>query len=543
MATNNFDPTKYGATPTPVFDPTKFGATRLNTPTGSLNLKTTPQPTGFLGKANQVTENISNAGMNTVMGFGSTVAQAGLGLGQLATGAASAISGGIGKLTGDKGLQQVSQQANQLTQAQKDISKGIFQNPAVTKYTGTIPGKIGGFGGDVALIASPTKAVSAAKTAITEAPRVISGLEKIGTIPGVGKALSYATKKVLTALPESGVGAAYGGVKGEDAGKSALTFGALSGLGEVVGDTFQAFKGGLGENVTKALGVRGKMGVEDAIKKIPQATRALENISKMSKDIKVNDLNGVEKQFEPTKANFYETMQAYKQTRDKIYNAYTELAAKAGDVGAKFKTADFQDVIKTLNGLKENATSGWKTKIDSLVKDLTENYGQVDKNGNVIFKDTDLTKIQKFVEKVNIDVNPQSDKPGAEVSGVLSRKLREILDSKILTSTGKSYQKLRNSYSDMKSIEGDLLNQFKKAVGGKGGGWFSNYVEGFGGLDSILGLLGRNPSEIIRGIGVNTLGKIMQHLSDPETYLKRAFDQIKNEGKTPSDAAKRILGK
>ena len=485
-----------------------------------------PEQSSFLGN---VAKNVAGG----VLGVGKTIGEAGINLGELPV-------KGLQYATGKMGMTGASDYLGQMAQESENIKKNIFENPEVTKYTNTPGGKIGQFAGDVGMLTSPTKWVAGAKAGMEALPVA----NKLSQIPKVGGVLSSVTQRLLNTLPEATVGTGYGLIKGQNPKEALGTgafFGTLSGLGEVAGDTWRAIKGGLGENTARAIGIRGSMKLGDAAQKIPQAIKAFKTISDNAKDVVVKDLNGVEKAFEPTKATFYETMQALKQTKDNVYNAYTELAQNAGDKGATFTAQDFNNVVDNLKTMAKDSTSSWKSKVNSLIKDLGENFGNVSKSGKVSFKDTELARIQSFVEKVNKDINPMSDKAGSEVSGTLSKKLREIMDSKIESATGEGYQKLRSSYGDLKSVEDNLINQFKKASG-KGGGWFSSYIEGFGSLESILGVISRDPAAVMRGVGMGTFGKIMQTLRDPETYLKRAFQQIQEGEKVPSAGSVRAFG-
>ena len=170
---------------------------------------------------------------------------------------------------------------------------------------------------------------------------------------------------------------------------------------------------------------------------------------------------------------------------------------------------------------------------------MISNFGKLDEEGNPVFKNIDLGRIQKFIESVNTDVNPLSDKAASEVSQTLSKNLRSIMDNKIESATGEGYQKLRNNYADLKSIENDMVNQFKK-ISRKVGGRVGQYVESFGTLEGALGLLSKNPVELARGAGEFAIGKLMNYLRDPETGLQNAFKDIL--GQAPGSLETRALG-
>ena len=359
-----------------------------------------PKPQGGLSSFFSGVGNVAKGAVNTLAdvgkGIGGAVVNTGLGLSSLFFKGAQ----GIGKVIGDPQGEQFAKQAGDQTQA---LQKSVSGIPGMK----SIPGKIGQGVGTLATLLSPSEGVAAAKTVATgvgDAMKLPVLAEKGGVI---GKTIAYGTQKVLSALPEATVGFGYGKTQGQS-NKEALgtgaTFGALSTLGEVVGDTWRAFKGGVAENTAKALGMTGKMNATQAVNKIPQSIRALKIISNLAPDIKVLDESGVEKTFDPTKATFYETAQAWTKSRDAIYSAYTDLAKKAGDEGASFTPNDLSKSIKILEDSKANATAAFRSKADSLINDMKVNFGVDTKGGKMLMKNIPLEDMQKFVEKLNTDL-------------------------------------------------------------------------------------------------------------------------------------------
>ncbi len=355
----------------------------------------------------------------------------------------------------------------------------------------------------------------------------IPGVQKIAQSP-LGTTIEKGAEGVQNLSGIAGAIAGFGKPSeiGTEVGTAAKT--ATQGVANVANRAVESVTPSLEENVGKALGFTGKMNAGSALGKTAQSTRALQTIVDNAPNIKVTDANGIEVPFNPSKATFAETLDAWKQTRDAIYKQYSDLAAKAGGTGAVFTPENFTNLETTLNNVTKNATGAFKTKAASLVKDLQENFGSIDpKTGSVIYKNTPLSDMQDFVEKVNTDVNPLSDKAGAQVSLALSQQIRGLLDSKIQDATGKGYQVLRNKYADLKSVESDLVNQFKKAARGQGG-TIAKYVEGFGSLDVILAIFKGSPIEALGGAGMFGIGKMMEYLKDPTRALQRAFKQIQS---------------
>lgn len=349
-------------------------------------------------------------------------------------------------------------------------------------------------------------------------PRLAKDIEAVGNIASAAP-IGFGTKQV-----------------GSQAIKTAQYVGEEAGTG-----VRRILTGSLEKNVGKAVGMTGRMGLADTEKAIPKAVNAFRTIAKNAKNTVVKDIDGIEKVFEPTKATFGETLQALKQTKDSLYNQWTNMAKEAGEQGVSFGADDFQKAIAALRQSTANSTTAWRNKAETLIGDMTRNYADETPNG-VVFREVDPSDIQKFIENINVDINPMSDKAGSEVSSLLSRTLREMMDSKI-ESTGpgvKGYQALRNQYSELKSVENGLINQFKKSARGVGNG-FPQWVEGFGTLDAIVGMVTQGPQAAIRGVGLNILAKTMRSLRDPENALKRSFKEILRES-NPIDKPAVIKG-
>jgi hypothetical protein len=456
---------------------------------------------------------------------------------------------GIAKGIGQTAVGAASLGQNMLQSVGNAITNKIAPAPAVGQKTvaNMVGDKLAPKGGwqvagnvaeQVAELAVPTDYVAAGKD-VMKGVGASAKLPELAAEGGkIGKDVSYVAQKVLSAIPESSVGTAWGLLHGQNV-KQALGTGAVFGSLSAAGDAWISWKGDITTNINKALGTTGVKSLSDVTSKGPQATRALETMSNMAKDITVKGTDGVEKAWEPTKDGFYEATQALQQTKQKIYDSYTALATQAGDKGAAFTQDNFQSLISDIQKSGSDATSGFKSKAESLIQDIKDNFGTTNKKGITTFADTELGRIQSFLEKINTDVNPMSDNAGATVSATASQSIRGTLDSKIENATGEGYQKLRNSYADLKSIEKPMVNQWKKVAGSTGGS-LSTWVQKYGTLDTVLGVLGKSPLETARGAGIAVIGEIMNKIRDPERALRNVFDSISPEA--VSSLRNRLIG-
>lgn len=293
--------------------------------------------------------------------------------------------------------------------------------------------------------------------------------------------------------------------------------------GKILGNTASDLE----SNVGRALPMVGKYTPAQALSQNEKAINALQEIANRSKDILVKDASGVLKTFDPVKATFAETLQAWKQTRDQIYNEYSQLASSAGDAGYRITNTDFQNIFKDLNTTIKSSTSGFSNVAKQLKNDMIRIFKDNRYKGQgMVMKEIRPTDFQQFLEELNTMVKADPRTPQAKVAAELSQKIRGIMDEKILSATGEEYQQLRTMYQNLKSIEQPLINQFKRVAKGNYGKGFTPYIEGFGTIDTFLGALSGSPTELARGGALFTMGKIMEYLKNPENNLRHAFDAL-----------------
>lgn len=455
--------------------------------------------------------------------------------------AASAVNKYLApKLGIQKGGDVVSSKLDQAAQAIRQYGSKISDVGRMTQGTiASTDSTMGGAGSAVGGFAADTAALLAPSAGITKAQSLLEGgamplIKAAQSIPWLGKALGYGIEMAAHVAPEAATGFGFGKVKGEDnatAGLDALLFGTASGLGKAAGDAVTAWKGTIEDNVMQALGTNGKQSIGQALagpKKAVQAFKTIYDVAKTNA-IKVME-DGVEKVFDPAHATIADMAQALYQTKKIIYDAYTTLAKKAGDKGAVFSGKDFERIYNSLGSHIQNSTSALKDASKSIFNDMVQNYGKVvTKAGKetVQFRDIALEDIQSFLENLNKTVDPRSKGALQAASETATKEIRAILDEKIMNATGEGFQVIRDQYGSLKSIENQIVKQFNKTNAQRAGG-VSDYVQGFGALDTIVGGLTGNWVKAGKGIGQIALGALTAHLRDPETYIKRVFQAFQD---------------
>lgn len=469
------------------------------------------------------------------VGVGTEIGKAGIGLGQTFLKASQYLSNKV--LGTDKNVY------NPLISGMDTIKQNVYDKPFQAEKS-TIPGKVGTLVGAAAPFVATTPAVTAGQ-------EFLQGATKADKILGSTRAIPYLVEKFAQATPEALVsGGTEYAVSGGDKKKAietGATAGVLSLLTHVGADAYRKLiPQDVKTNVMNSLGMRGKISLDSATgKKANDAVDAYTTISRMAPDIEVVDKNGITKPFDPTKADYIEMPQALQQTKNKIYEAYTNLASKAGDTGAKFSPDDFSSVIDDLKKYEgKGYNQAFSNKANQII-DALNRFGSPTKTG-VEFSPTDFGEIQKLVESINTDVNPLSDKAGAKVAIEASSKIREILDDKITRATtipgadDKTYQQLRTAYAQLKSVEGDVINNYKKAL--RQQGIAGDIIDGISTVDAIQGILTGEKNLTLRGALIQGTKKAVTYLRDPEVAMQRAFKLINEGGSAEGGLGARITG-
>lgn len=461
------------------------------------------------------------------VGIGSAIGKAGLGLGQTFLKGANVIS----NLMGNE-----KNQYNPIIQKMEELKQGIFEDP-YKKELGTLAGKAGKLTGDIATFAEGNAPIAKGQQYLSGASKALNITNKYGR---------YATEKLAQIIPEAvGAGATQYGISGgnaQEAGTVGIVGGVLSGITHVGSDVFtKLIPQTVKEAVSRAFIPRGKMSVSGTENITDDAVGALTTIKNLAPEIKVKDINGIEKPFNPAKATSVEMPQVLTQAKNKIYQEYSNLATKAGDKGVTVAEKDFLPILGNLSKYEgAGYTPAYSTKANQIV-DAIERFGTKDAQGNITFKDATPDQIQTLIEAINYDVNPLSDKAGAKVALDASQQLRSMLDTKIENATGEGYQQLRNAYKQLKSIEPTIVAEFKKAM--RGQGIKSDIIDSIASVDTIVGILTSSPEALVRGGAWEAVKQTMKSAFGKEANLQRAFKLLgKAEQDTPA-LAQRLYAK
>jgi hypothetical protein len=494
-----------------------FGLPMIETPkTEPAKTSLTDSPTGRLPVIKQLTQYGTT--------FGATVGAGALSLGKFGL----KLAQGAGNLAGIP-----SGALNPIMEQMDVIKKALFEDPYQKEFSSGF-GKAGQFSGDVALF-------SAGNKPIVGGQQFLGGVSKgLGVESKVG---NYLLKKGSQIIPEAiGMGGIQYALSGDkkEATTVGIASGILSGITHVGADAFRTLiPQTVKEAVAKVFVPRGKIKLSGTENITDDAVGAMTTIKNLSPEIKVVDADGVSKNFVPEEATLLEMPQALSQAKEKVYNAYTELAEKAGDKGVSFGQADFNQIISNLSKYEGRGyLPSFSNKARQIQEALNRFGTQNPKDGLFYFENTSPKDIQVLIEAINRDVNPLSDKAGAEVALDVSRQLRELLDTKIANATGGEYQGLRDAYAQLKSIEPTIVAEFKKAL--RGQGVQADIIDKIATVDMITGVLSGNPIKIIKGTAWEAVKIAWKKALGKEANLQRAFKLLSEAEKETPALAQRI---
>lgn len=433
------------------------------------------------------------------VGVGKSIAETAAGFGQIGQKFLTPISKGIDRAFGTEGFGlDTPYQGERLADLQESLEANA-PGEGTGKFIGTLAQYLIPSGsivrGQKALGSLATKAPKGLQTISKAASRFLPEAVGTGAVSAIrsGGDLEEASRE------------------GTTAGAASLGFGALGSLAQ------KTYFPKLQDSVTKALGISGKRSGGQALEETTKKISGLKVLQQYAPDIKVRDAEGKLTQFNPKEATFDTALQAWNQTKNKIYKQYTKLAKQAGEDAV----VDLSGVVRGLSdSIQQPGLSAFKQPANRLLKDITGSFDDVTQ---VPVKDA-----QKFVEQLNKQTvsgffKGTSDAAASEVNAGTARLMREQLDDLITKSTGESYQGLRNQYSALKSIEDDLVRKFQQTARQVGGG-LPEYMGMFSSGDILGSLLTGQGVGLFRGATTGLLATLKRKLSDKERLLRRSFE-------------------
>lgn len=261
---------------------------------------------------------------------------------------------------------------------------------------------------------------------------------------------------------------------------------------------------------SKALGISGKRPIKQAKIQPEQYTKGLATIRKYADNFDPKNSDNV----------FDDTVKGLIDAKDKVFQTYNSIAQQAGDAGVFVDTNPLQSSLtKYVSGI---TTAPKKQRAIRLLKELQDNFP----NGKA-----NPVEMQKYIQLLNEELGGVSGGAEKGAVGVVSdftRQARESLDTAV-GRLGKEYQSFKDEYASLKAIEDSIVRQYQKVMRKKGSG-LGEYADMISSAEVLNGIISANPALIAKGGLMRVLSSKIKSLNDPETWLKRAFDEIDKAG-------------
>ncbi len=346
-----------------------------------------------------------------------------------------------------------------------------------------------------------------------------------GALAGAGSGLQL-DKGLGGTLASAGIGAAAGGLLGGLTGGVLPVFG--KGVNALLGKGDKVLRDDAIASTTKALGVFGKKSGKIAMAEPRKMAEGLSVVRKYAKNFDPKNSENI----------FDDTLKAWTEARDNVFQKYDSVAKQAGDNGAKIDTAPLKSFLeKYTEGI---STAPKRARAQRLLAELKKNFPK---------NTAEPLEMQNYVKLLNEELGGLTggaEKGATGVTADFVKLAREHLDEAITKSTGKEYQTVRNEYSALKSVEDGLVRQYQKVMRKKGSG-LADYADMISNADVLSGIVSGNPALLVKGVATRLGSKFIKSLNDPATHLKDAFgaiDKIHAKLSLPSrSASPKILPK
>lgn len=220
--------------------------------------------------------------------------------------------------------------------------------------------------------------------------------------------------------------------------------------------------------------------------------------------------------------------EAIGQTKEAIYKKYNKLATQAGEAGAKIKLTGIADELS-------------KLAESPVLQDVApEVVAYAKKRGESLIKRGEYTaeQAQEAIKQLNSSLESFYRNPTAgefsrlQVDALIVNNMRESLDAAITSAKGAGYQKLKEMYGALKTIEKDV---YRRAVvdARKNNKGLVDFADVFSAGDIILGVTTMNAAQVAKGGFQMFIKEMYKRRNDPNNIIKKMFKgaekYIKNE--------------
>lgn len=231
----------------------------------------------------------------------------------------------------------------------------------------------------------------------------------------------------------------------------------------------------------------------------------------------VDDLGNPEAR---TPKSLKESVDAIDNLKQNIWSEIEQAAEKTGQAGVKIKG---QDVAKAI--VREFNQS--KYKLNPELKDAAIKEARIFANsGEITPSDMNFhikainQRLTNYFKRGLYETGKSQD-----VDAFLARKLNGMLDDVITKETGTQFKFLKQRYSNLKTIEEDLVKRYgvdaRKNIKGffdLGDVWSDGQI--------VRGMFSLNPAEVASGVAQKAVVKAFKRLNDPNRIINDMFKNV-----------------
>lgn len=248
-----------------------------------------------------------------------------------------------------------------------------------------------------------------------------------------------------------------------------------------------------------------------------RAESAIRSIIDNKNELALTDVNG-EVVRGQLPQNLKQFSQAIEQSRRKVFSEYDQVAKVAGEKGA---TVDLTPIVNELETISTHSVVG---DLNPTVANYAEGLGKRLKKRGLYT----AGEAQDAIATLNNNLEAFYKNPSYEnasrayVDSVLANNLRKTLDAVIEKTTIKEYQKLKNQYGALKTIEKDvykrsLIDARKQQKG------LIDFTDVFSGYHAIHGILRLDPAMVGAGAASKGIAWLYRLKNNPNRIVKNMF--------------------
>lgn len=215
--------------------------------------------------------------------------------------------------------------------------------------------------------------------------------------------------------------------------------------------------------------------------------------------------------------------EAIEQTKKQVFKEYNDKALKAGEAGVK---VDLGKAANEIAVLADNAVL--QDNAPDVIKYIKDRSSRLSKRGSYTPE-----QAQEAIKLYNESLesfyrNPSYDSATrAAVDAVIVNNIRQGLDEAIEGIAGEGYQRLKNLYGSLRTIESDVA---KRAIvdARKNAAGLIDFTDILTGASAAEAILSMNPAQFVASGVAKGIKGYLKYKNDPNVMVKNLFKRVKN---------------